>query len=348
MRFIDLRSDTVTKPTDEMIEAIVKAHQEDKFGDDVIGDDEVVLELQEKAAQLLGKEAALLVTSGTQGNVVSLLAQANPGDEIVLEEMSHTYKFEAGAMASLGGLYAKPLKGVRGYIPPESLQAAISPDDSHYARTAMVIIENTHSYAGGAVIKPEQVKALSDVAHDNGLLVHCDGARIFNAAVALKMPAKKLVKDTDSVQICLSKGLSAPIGSIVAGTEDFIYKAHRVRKKLGGGMRQAGIIAAPAIVALERMIERLAEDHANAKLLYDGLSKIQGLEIEEPDTNIVFIGLDNFRIDVPKLAEELRKRGILVFGAYGERTRFVTHRMITKDDILKTIDAVTEILQGFR
>jgi len=344
MRTIDLRSDTVTKPTDEMIEAIVKAHKEDRFGDDVIGDDEIVHELQDKAAKILGKEKALLVTSGTQGNVVSLLAQAKSGDEIVVEDRSHTYSFEGGAMASLGGLYPRPVRGVRGYITPETLLSVINPDDTHYAKTSMVIVENTHSYAGGAIIRPKQVKALADVAHEHGLNVHCDGARLFNAAVALDIPASKLVEDIDSVQICLSKGLSAPVGSMVAGTEDFIHEAHRVRKKLGGGMRQAGIVAAPAIVALEKMVDRLKEDHDNAKLLYERLSQIPNLNLEKPDTNIIFIGLEKTPFNTMTLAEELGKRNIRVFGRYGTRTRLVLHRMIDRNDVLYVADALDEIL----
>ncbi|MFW9965852.1 MAG: threonine aldolase family protein [Candidatus Thorarchaeota archaeon] len=344
MRPIDLRSDTVTKPTDEMIEAIVRAHKEDRFGDDVIGEDTVVHELQDKAAKILGKEAALMVTSGTQGNVVSLLAQAKPGDEVVVEEQSHSYVYEAGAMASLGGLYPKPVKGQRGYISPEALESAISIDDSHYAKTRMVIQENTHNAAGGAIIRPEQFDALADAAHEHELAVHCDGARLFNAAIALDVPASRLVKNADSVMICLSKGLSAPIGSIVAGTEEFICAAHRVRKKLGGGMRQAGVIAAPGIIAIEKMVNRLKEDHDNTRLLFNQLSKIPNLIVEEPETNILFIRLDNFPINSMDLSKELEKQNILVYGDphFGTRTRLVVHRMISKDDILR----FSEVMEG--
>ncbi len=344
MPYIDLRSDTVTKPTDEMIEAIVRAHKEDRFGDDVSGEDEIVNELQEKAARILGKEAALLVTSGTQGNVISLLAQTNRGDEVVVEEMSHTFLFEGGAMSSLGGLFPKPVKGVRGYIKPEALLSAISADDAHYAKTAMVVIENTHNYAGGIIITPEKVNNLVTTAHENGLKVHVDGARLFNAAVGLQIPPKDLVKNVDSVQICLSKGLSAPVGSIIAGTEEFIYKSHRFRKKLGGGMRQAGIIAAPGIIAIEKMVDRLKEDHENTQYLYERLSQVKGLEIEKPDTNILFIEYGDFKINAEKMAQELKKRGILVYGEYGTRTRFVCHRMISRDDVTTAADAVIEIL----
>jgi len=345
MKIIDLRSDTITQPTDEMIEAIVNAHKAGRFGDDVIGEDEVVNELQEKAAKILDKEAALLVTSGTQGNLISLLAQTKRGDEIVVEERSHTFVFEGGAMASIGGLYPKPVEGDRGYILPETLRSVINPDDAHYARTSMVVCENTHNYAGGAVIRPEQVKALASMAHDHSLKVHCDGARLFNAAVALDIPAKKLVDNVDSVQICLSKGLSAPVGSIIAGTEEFIHEAHRTRKKLGGGMRQAGIIAAPGIVALEKMVDRLKDDHDNAKLLYKRLVDIPNLVIEEPDTNILFLGLQNLAISQMKLSEELAKENIKVYGGYGTRTRMVLNRMVDRKDIDRIVEALERLLK---
>ena len=344
MKRIDLRSDTFTLPTDEMIEAIVQAHKDERFGDDVAGEDEVVNELQDKAANILGKEKALLVTSGTQGNLISLFSQTNRGDEIVVEKRSHAFLFEGGAMSSLGGLYPKPVEGVRGYILPETLEASINADDAHMAKTAMVVIENTHNYAGGAVTKPHQVKALADFAHESGLKVHCDGARLFNAAVVLEIPAKDLVKEVDSVQICLSKGLSAPVGSIIAGTEEFIHEAHRTRKKMGGGMRQAGIIAAPGIIALEKMVDRLKEDHANATLLYSRLSLISGLNIEQPDTNILFVNLDGVDIDTPGLSKELSKKDIHVYGAYGKRTRFVLNRMVDRDDVLFVADAIKDII----
>jgi threonine aldolase len=345
MKTIDLRSDTITQPTDEMIEAIVKAHKGGKFGDDVIGEDEVVNELQEKAAKMLGKEAALLVTSGTQGNLIALFAQTKRGDEIVVEERSHTFVFEGGAMASVGGLYPKPVKGERGYILPETLESVLSPDDAHYARTSMVVCENTHNYAGGAVIRPEQVSDLASMAHDHGLKVHCDGARLFNAAVALNIPAKNLLEGVDSVQICLSKGLSAPVGSIIAGTKEFIYEAHRTRKKLGGGMRQAGIIAAPGIVALEKMVDRLKDDHDNAKLLHNRIKDIPNLFIEEPETNILFLGLQNLSISQMKLSEELAKENIKVYGGYGTRTRMVMNRMVDREDIDRIVSALERLLK---
>jgi threonine aldolase len=346
MKTIDLRSDTITQPTDEMIEAIVQAHKAGRFGDDVVGEDDVINELQEKAARILGKEAALLVTSGTQGNVISLLSQTSRGDEIVIEERSHTNLYEAGAMSSLGGLFPKPVKGVRGYILPETLEEAINPDDAHLAKTAMVVVENTHNYAGGTIITPDQVNALSSVARDHDLKVHCDGARLFNAAVALDIPAKKLVEKVDSVQICLSKGLSAPVGSIIAGTEEFIHEGHRIRKRLGGGMRQAGIIAAPMIVALETMVDRLKDDHDNARLLYDSIRDIPGLIIDRPDTNILFLGLDNLTFNTMQLSDELAKENILIYGKYGTRARFVLNRMVDRDDTNRVAEVLNKILRA--
>jgi threonine aldolase len=247
-------------------------------------------------------------------------------------------------MSSLGGLFPKPVKGVRGYILPETLESVINRDDVHLARTAMVVIENTHNYAGGTIIRPEQVSALTAVARENNLKVHCDGARLFNAAVALDLPARKLLEGVDSVQICLSKGLSAPVGSIIAGSEEFIHEARRTRKRLGGGMRQAGIIAAPMIIALEKMVDRLREDHENAKLLYRNLAEIPNLIIEEPETNILFLGLDKLPINTMKLSEELARENILIYGGYGERSRFVLNRMVNREDVMKVSEVVTRIL----
>ncbi|MBS3794783.1 MAG: aminotransferase class I/II-fold pyridoxal phosphate-dependent enzyme [Candidatus Thorarchaeota archaeon] len=341
---MDLRSDTITQPTDEMIEAIVQAHKKGRLGDDVIGEDEVVNDLQEKAAKILGKEDALLVTSGTQGNVISLLAQTARGGEVVVEENSHTFLFEAGAMSSLGGLFPKPVQGNNGYIEPKTLKNAIRPDDPHYPESQLVVLENTHNYAGGVVVTPSQVESLAEIAHDHGLKVHCDGARLFNAAVALGIPAKNLVESVDSVQICLSKGLSAPVGSIIAGSEEFIHKAVRIRKRLGGGMRQAGIIAAPGIIAIEKMVDRLKEDHENAKLLYTRLSEIPKLQVTEPDTNIIFVDISAYDMNSEEFSQGLEKEGVLVYGGYGARVRFVTNRMINRDDILRAADVIESIL----
>ena len=346
MKKIELRSDTFTLPTDEMIQSIVEAHKDNRFGDDVAGEDEVVNELQDKAAKRLGKEKALFVSSGTQGNLISLFSQTRRGDEIVVEKTSHSYVFEAGAMASMGGLYPKPVEGVRGYITPDTLRDAISPDDAHHAKNSIVVIENTHNHAGGAFITPDQTKALVDTAREFDLKVHIDGARLFNSAVAQGIPAHELTSGVDSVQICLTKGLSAPVGSIIAGTEEFIHEAHRTRKKLGGGMRQAGIIAAPGIVAIEKMVDRLKDDHENATLLYERLSQIPELSLAKPDTNIIFVYVDKLGIDASKFSEELKDRGVLVYGAYGTRTRLVLNRMVSRDDTLYVADTIEEIVKN--
>ncbi len=324
----------------------MEAHTNGRLGDDVAGEDQVVNELQDKAAKILGKEKALLVSSGTQGNLVSLLSQTHRGDEIVVEKESHTFKFEGGAMSSLGGLFPKPVVGVRGYIEPETLRSVISPDDAHYAKTSMVVVENTHNYAGGVVITPDKVKALADTAREYDMKIHCDGARLFNAAVALDIPASSLVKNVDSVQICLSKGLSAPVGSIIAGTEEFIHEAHRNRKKMGGGMRQAGIIAAPGLIAIEKMVDRLKEDHANTKLLYERLARIPELSVEAPDSNILFVKLDNLGINAEAFASSLKEKGVLVYGAYGTRTRFVLNRMVSESDTRYVADSIEEIVRS--
>lgn len=263
MRTVDLRSDTVTLPTDDMLEAIRTA----RLGDDVFRENPTVKKLEELAAEKMGKEKALLVTSGTQGNLVSLLAQTKPGDRIILEEKCHIYNYEVGSLAAIAGLLAWPLKGNYGALNSEDVKAALRPKDIHIAEASLVTLEDTHNLAGGTIITPEQVKAVADIAHENNLTLHIDGTRIFNAAVALNRDVKEFTKHANSVMFCLSKGLSAPVGSIVAGCDEFVEKARRFRKMLGGGMRQSGIIAAAGIIALESMVNRLREDHENARLL---------------------------------------------------------------------------------
>ena len=282
---IDLRSDTVTLPTEEMLEAIKQA----KLGDDVYREDPTVNRLEEIAAAKMGKEAALLVTSGTQANLVSLISSSIRGDMIILEADSHIYWYEVGGLSSVAGLLPWLIKGRMGVIAPGDLETAMRPRDIHFPLTSMVCVENTHNRAGGTIMKPEQLEDLSKVARANDLKMHMDGARIFNAAVALGVDVKEFARHVDTLMFCLSKGLCCPVGSIVVGNSEFIDKARKARKMLGGGMRQAGIIAAPGIVALETMINRLADDHRNARTLAEGLARIDGISIdlETVQTNII-------------------------------------------------------------
>jgi len=340
LRIIDLRSDTVTLPTEEMKEAIRNA----PLGDDVYGEDPTVNELQEKAAKMLGKEAALLVSSGTMGNICGIVGQTKKGDEIILEENSHIFLHEQASSAVIGGVQSKTLAGKNGYlITPEMLTKVIRGHDVHYPITSLVAIENTHNMAGGKVWKIEQIQALINTAHEHKLKVHIDGARIFNAAIALGKPVSELVRNCDSIMFCLSKGLACPIGSIVAGNQEFIDQALRVRKLLGGGMRQAGIIAAPGIVALDTMIDRLAIDHENSRLLAEGLGKIEGINISETETNILFIDISDLGITGKKFKDELSKKNIIVSSRWDTIFRLVTHYGIEREDIHYVIETISQL-----
>lgn len=343
VRVVDLRSDTVTQPTDEMRKAMAAA----EVGDDVYGEDPSINRLEAMAAERLGKEAAVYVTSGTQGNLVSVLAHAGRGDEIILGDQAHIFKSEAGGVSVLGGVAFQTIPNdKRGMIDPDELEATIKPPNLHFTRTAVVALENTQNNAGGAVLTSEDTKSIADVAHAHDIPLHIDGARIFNASVALETPVAELVKDADSVTFCLSKGLSCPVGSVIVGSNEFIQEARRWRKMLGGSMRQAGIIAAAGIVALDTMVERLAEDHANAYQLAVGLSKIDGISIE-PDmlpTNLV-----RFEVTAKnraEIAQKLAERGVK--GAspmYG--WRFVTHYGITSEDIDYALDVVESTFKEY-
>lgn len=343
-KIIDLRSDTVTLPSKEMLQSILDA----KLGDDVYQEDETVNELQNLAAKIMGKEEALLVTSGTQGNLVSLMAQTKRGDEVILEQDAHIYYYEVGGLSAVAGLIPKLIKGVRGYIPPEKLEEALRPKNIHFPPTTLLCIENTHNRAGGTIITPKQMEKLTNVARDHGLKIHLDGARIFNAAVALDKDVKEFTKYVDSIMFCLSKGLAAPIGSLVVGSSEFIEKARKIRKMLGGGMRQAGIIAAPGIVALKKMIPRLKEDHENAKILAHALVKHEEfkIDLETVQTNIIFGHFVSKDMDAYQLAEKLKEYGIKI-GAYSTtQVRFVTHYGITHEDIKFVIETIDNLLSG--
>jgi threonine aldolase len=341
--FIDLRSDTVTLPTDEMLDAI--KHTE--LGDDVFKEDPTVNTLEELAAKTLGKDAALLVTSGTQANLVSLMSNTRRGDMVLLEAESHIYWYEVGAISAIAGLLPWPIQSTHGALAPETIQTALRPKNIHYPNTTLICIENTHNRHGGTVITPRQIEAISEVAKTNDLKLYMDGARIFNAAVALKTDVRRLTRHVDNLMFCLSKGLSCPVGSIIVGDTEFIEKARKMRKILGGGMRQAGVIAAPGIIALEKMISRLEEDHQNAKTLAKGLDEIPGVEVklENVQTNIVYFNIHNLGITTEEFLSKLKEHGILALAPGKEKVRMVTHYGIDQGHIDRTLNAIEEIVQ---
>ncbi|BAJ63015.1 low-specificity L-threonine aldolase [Anaerolinea thermophila] len=343
--FIDLRSDTVTHPTPEMRQAMAQA----EVGDDVMGEDPTVNRLEELAAEKMGKEAGLFVPSGTMGNLTAILTHCGRGDEMIVGHLSHTYLFEAGGSAALGGVHPFVLQNQPdGTLRLEDLRHAVREDDPHYPTTRLIILENTHNRCGGVVLTPEYMRAVGTFAREKGLKLHVDGARIFNAAVALGVLAVDLVRDADSVTFCLSKGLCAPVGSVLCGSREFIARARRIRKQLGGGMRQAGILAAAGIVALEKMVERLAEDHRRARRLAEGLSSVKGLVVENPQpaTNMVYVRLgDMVQQDAPQVAEELEKLGIKSHWVDSRRFRLVTHYWVNDEDISRTIHAFAQVLR---
>ncbi len=341
---IDLRSDTVTQPTPAMREAMDTA----QVGDDVYGEDPTVNRLQEMAADMLGKERALFVPSGTMGNLASILAHCQRGDEVILGDKAHTFLFEAGGISALGGVHSCQLPNQSdGTLDLERIYQAIRPDDVHDPITRLVALENTHNRCGGVVLNADYIKAVSKLAHENHLKLHIDGARIFNAAIALGKPASTLAAPADSLTFCLSKALSAPVGSVIVGERDFIQRAHRIRKMLGGGMRQAGVLAAAGIVALETMIDRLSEDHARARRLAEDLGRIPGLTLDlgMPQTNMVFVSLSpETGLNAELVTARLKKRGVLVGDVGVRQFRLVTHCWIRDADISETVAAFAAAL----
>jgi len=345
LRIVDLRSDTVTLPTPEMREAMYRA----EVGDDVYGEDPTVNRLEELAAERLGTEAALFVCSGTMGNLVSMLTRCGRGDEAIMGDLAHTFLFEAGGVSALGGVHTRTVRNLPdGTMDPAEIHAAIRPDNVHYPRSRLLCLENTHNRCGGAPLSPEQTASMCTVARDNGLSVHLDGARIFNAAIALEIDPKELTRDVDSVMFCLSKGLSAPIGSMICGSAEFIHEARRNRKIVGGGMRQAGIIAAAGIVALEQMVDRLEEDHANAHLLATGLAELPGIEIAPEDirTDIVVFGLSPEVMPADQFQQKLYEAGIKILAIGDHSFRAVTHYGIEREDIALALSKVKWLLGG--
>ena len=344
---IDLRSDTVSKPSPEMRRAMAEA----EVGDDVFGEDPSVNRLQELTAQLLGKEAALYVPSGTMANQISIKVHTQPGDEVIMERTSHPFNSESGGLAALSGVQVNLLDGQRGILAADQVaQVVRHGNDVHNAPTRLVSLENTHNRGGGAVYPMDRIKDIHGVARDEGLAMHLDGARLMNASVASGLPAPEITQYFDSCTLCLSKGLGAPVGSVIAASEDFIARAQRYRKMFGGGMRQAGILAAAAIYALENNVDRLADDHLNAKLLAERISGAPGLRIEPADieTNIVYLRLDPDEacVDARGLAAAMRQRGVLALALGGQGMRLVTHLDVGRDDVERAADIMCSILNG--
>ncbi|KPV44218.1 low-specificity L-threonine aldolase [Alicyclobacillus ferrooxydans] len=343
---IDLRSDTVTKPTEEMRKAMYEA----EVGDDVYGEDPTVLRLEELAAELLGKEAALFVTSGTQGNQAGIATHASTGEEVIVEAQAHVFYYEAAAISVFAGAQVRQIPTDNGIMTPDQIRRAIRSKDVHQPRTALIAVENTHNRAGGTVWPLEDLAAVGELARRSGIPLHMDGARVFNAAAALGVPVRDVVEHVDTVSICLSKGLCAPVGSVLVGPRDFIERARQWRKRMGGGMRQAGVIAAPGIIALTKMVDRLAEDHHNARYLAEQLASMNGITValDKVQTNIVIADIGNSGIEVPEFVRELAAEGVLA-SSFGETlVRFVTHHDVSRADIEKAVDAVQRVLHGAR
>ena len=334
MKPIDLRSDTVTQPTAAMKAAMAAA----ELGDDVFGDDPTVNALQERIAQLLGKEAALFVPTGTQSNLCGLMAHCQRGDEYIVGQMAHTYRWEGGGAAVLGSIQPQPLQQLAdGSISLQDIEAAIKPDDAHFAKSRLLTLENTW---GGQVLPQAYIEAATALAHHKGLATHLDGARLFNAVVASGTPVQDIARHFDSVSVCFSKGLGAPVGSALVGSKAFIARAHRVRKMLGGGMRQAGVLAAAALFALDHHVERLAEDHQHARLLAEGLQGLAGVTVQAPQTNILFVDLAPEK--AAGVVDRLRAAGVLCTGLY--RLRFVTHLDVSAADIQRAVTVLRTAL----
>ncbi|MBI5669667.1 MAG: low-specificity L-threonine aldolase [Chloroflexi bacterium] len=347
MNVIDFRSDTVTWPTPEMREAMAYA----PVGDDVYGEDPTVNELEAESAALLGKEAGLFVTSGTMGNITAALTHCGRGDEMIVGREAHMFRYEAGSSSALGGIHPHIIDvQPDGTLPLDNIRRAIRGDNEHFPRTRLICLENTQGTIGGIPITAAYTAEVGVLAREHGLKLHIDGARIFNAAVALRTTAKELVRDADSVSFCLSKGLCAPVGSVLVGSREFIRQARRTRKSLGGGMRQAGILAAAGLIAIRTMIDRLADDHANACALAEGLAAIPHVEIDlsKVQTNMVFFDLtDDAPISPTELADRLhREYNILIrpYPGYTRKFRAVTHYWITREHVETTLAAMRELL----
>ena len=341
MKTIDLRSDTVTLPSQAMREAMARA----PLGDDVYGEDPSVNRLQERCADLLGKEAALFVASGTMANQVTLGVLTRPGDEVICDQGSHPVNFEGGAMPALWGIQPRTLQGDRGILDPVEVEAAIRPDSEHFPRSRVLEIENTHNRGGGAVYPLDRVRALAEVARRRGLDLYLDGARLLNAVVASGVPARDYAEGASLVSLCFSKGLGAPVGSILAGDRDRIREARRLRKRLGGAMRQSGVLAAAASFALDHNVARLAEDHENARAMAVALSSIPGVVVPHPvETNLLFVSFGGR--SAVDLVGRFREAGVLANpeGSQPDLVRFVTHLDVSRDDVLEAARRIASLV----
>ena len=339
---IDLRSDTVTKPTLSMREAMARA----EVGDDVFGDDLTVKELEAETAALLGKESALFTPSGTMANQLAIRGHTEPGDEILVEANAHVYYYESGAPAALSGVMCRCLNGQRGIFGGTEVEAALRPPDQHFARTRLVCVENTHNRGGGKIWPLERIQEVAATARKHGLLLHLDGARLWNASAAAGIPERDYAAYFDTVSVCFSKGLGAPIGSALAGPRSFIERVRRFRKMFGGGMRQAGIIAAGALFALRNHRARLAEDHAKAKALASGLAGVEGLETHpaEVETNMVLIRVRS--MPAQQLVQQLQAQGVLVLAVGPDTIRAVTNLMVSGNDIQRAVAVTAEVIKS--
>ena len=343
MNYIDLRSDTVTKPTGEMREAMARA----EVGDDVYGEDPSARRLQERAAEMLGKDAALFVPSGTMGNQIAVRLHTEPGQEVIIEERSHMFNMEMAGMAVISGALAHPIRCPDGMMDWDSIEAAIRPRNSYFAQTGLVAVENTQNLAGGTVMSFERMEEIAERAQEKGVPVHLDGARIFNAAIVLKRDVAEIASLFESVMFCLSKGLGAPVGSMIVGSREFIDRAVPVRRMLGGGMRQVGVLAAAGLVALENMTTRLEEDHANAQLLAKGLVEMQRVKIdpERVQTNIIVFDISDTGQTTAEFSTKLKQRGVLANGINAREMRMVTHKDVSRNDCESALGAIREALQ---
>jgi threonine aldolase len=340
---IDLRSDTVTSPTPDMREFMLKA----EVGDDVFGEDPTVNNLQTRIAEMLSKEAALFVASGTQANQISINAHTNPGQEIVCDYNAHIFNYEAGAPAMLSGTQIHPILGKYGHPTFEQIQEVVRPSDDHFAQTRLICLENTHNRAGGTIFPIHEIKRISSFAKEKGLKLHLDGARLWNAAIATGISLAEYASYFDSVSLCFSKGLGAPIGSIIVGTRDFIKRVHYYRKAYGGGMRQVGMLAAACIFAVENHFERLIDDHQHAHLLAEALNSYNGLrvEMETVQSNIVILHVQDIGFSVNQLVEMFKKEGILVIAFSPTKIRLVTHLQISRNDINKCLKVFSKLFK---